>query len=154
MAWIARIAWPILVLVVLACAGDRNEEARQGGDEIAAGDTVATPAPIEPRVSNVMIGKRIGTGNRITEPTFEFVPQDTVYLSVAAEGAGEAGTLTAAWRSQDGKIVQQSTEPVPAAGEHAAFRWSAPKGLRAGTYKVVLFLDDDSVDTKVFVVRK
>ena len=39
-------------------------------------------------------------------------------------------------------------------GENTAFSLSQPKGFKPGTYKVVVLLDDDSVDTKVFVVKK
>jgi hypothetical protein len=101
-----------------------------------------------------MIGRRIGSGNRITEPTFEFAPQDTVYVSVGTEGAGEAGPLTPAWRSQGGEIMQKSSEPVPPAGENAQFSLTQPKGLKPGTYKVIVFLGDDSAETRVFAVKK
>jgi hypothetical protein len=100
-----------------------------------------------------MIGKQVGAGNMITEPTFQFSPKDTVHISVGTEGRGE-GALTAAWRSQSGEILQKSTEPVRTAGENTAFSLSQPKGFKPGTYKVVVFLDSDSVDTKVFVVGK
>ena len=61
--------------------------------------------------------------------------------------------LTAAWRYQSGEIVEQSTEQVRP-GANTAFSLAKPKGLKPGTYKVVLFLGDDSVDTKVFAVKK
>ncbi|HUQ14623.1 MAG TPA: hypothetical protein VM094_01110 [Gemmatimonadales bacterium] len=73
---------------------------------------------------------------------------------MATVGAGEGGILTAAWRSQSGEILQKSSEPVPPAGENTQFRLSQPKGLKPGTYKVIVFLGDDSVDTKVFAVKK
>jgi hypothetical protein len=60
----------------------------------------------------------------------------------------------AAWRSQTGEVVQQTTEFVRTGGENTAFQLTQPKGLKPGTYKVILFLGDDSVDTKVFVVKK
>jgi hypothetical protein len=117
-------------------------------------DSAKDAAPVELRVSNVMIGKRIGAGNHITEPTFQFAPQETVYVSVGTSGSKGADHLTAAWRFQTGEILQQSSEPIPKAGENAAFRMSKPKGFKVGTYKVVVFLGDDSVDAKVFVVKK
>jgi hypothetical protein len=100
-----------------------------------------------------MIGKRVGTGNMITEPTFQFSPLDTVHVSIATEGSG-AGQLTAAWRSQGGEILQKGSEFARTGGENTAFSLSQPKGLKPGTYKVVVLLNDDSVDTKVFVVKK
>ena len=84
----------------------------------------------------------------------QFTPQDTVYLSVATEGSVGASKVTAAWRSQGGEIVQQSSEPLQDAGGSVAFWLAQPKGLKPGTYKVVVFLGDDSVDAKVFVVKK
>ena len=151
MAHITRIGAQLAVVAALAGACSRSEESRPAGAEPGAADSAV---PTELRVSNVMIGRQIGPGNRITEPTFQFAPQDTVYVSVATEGAGGTGTLTAAWRSQTGEILQKSSEPVGPAGENTAFRLSQPKGLKPGTYKVILFLGDDSVETRVFAVRK
>jgi hypothetical protein len=138
-----------------ACGG--SDASRGAGAETGATDSAAMAAsagPTELRISNVMIGKRVGAGNRIIEPTFQFTPQETVYVSVGTEGGSGGGSLTAAWRFQDGKILLKSSEPVPAAGENTQFSLSQPKGLKQGTYKVVLFLNEDSVDTKVFVVKK
>jgi hypothetical protein len=112
---------------------------------------VAAPGGL--KVAGVMIGKRVGTGNLITEPTFQFSPTDTVHVSVATEGGGP-GQLTAAWRSQGGEILQKTSELAHTGGENTAFSLSRPKGFRPGTYKVVVLLDNDSVDTKVFVVKK
>jgi hypothetical protein len=153
-----RVGARLMVVAVLAGACSRSGESRPEGAETGATDSAALAASAsssaEHRVSNVMIGRRIGPGNRIAEPTFEFAPQDTVYVSVAIEGAGEAGTLTAAWRSQSGEILQKSSKPVPPAGQNAEFRLAQPEGLKPGTYKVIIFLGSDSMETKVFAVRK
>jgi len=158
MAHITQVGPPLVVIAALAGACGRSDESRHGGAEAGATDSAAAAAsaagPAERRVSNVMIGRRVGPSDRITEPTFQFAPEDTVHVSVATEGAGGAATLTAAWRSQSGEILQQSSEPARPAGENTAFHLSQPKGLKPGTYKVIVFLGDDSVDTKVFVVRK
>src|SRR5688572_9345002 len=136
-----------------ACAG--SEESRVGETGMTdSASSVAAGESTELRVSNVMIGRQIGPGNRITEPTFQFAPQDTVYVSVATEGTGGATDLTAAWRSQDGKILQKSSAPVPEEGENAEFRLSQAKGFKPGNYKVIVFLGGDSVETRVFAVRK
>jgi len=149
------VAFALVAQVTGACSGaeqQRSAGADGGGTDSAT--LAASTATTEPRVSNVMIGKRIGPGNRITEPTFEFTPRDTVHVSVALEGTGGSESLTAAWRSQSGQIVEQSVQTVPPKGENAVFDLSQPKGLKPGTYKVVLFLGGDSVDAKVFVVKK
>jgi len=141
----------IAAALVTACTGsDKAESAAVAKADSAA----AAPAkPKERRVSNVMIGKHIGTNNLVTEPTFQFTPQETVFVSVATEGAEGAGEMTAAWRSQNGEVVQKTTESIQP-GKNTLFQLSEAKGLKPGTYKVVLFLGDDSTDTKVFAVKK
>jgi len=154
MAHITRVGAQVAVVAVFAGACSGSEESRSAGGTDSAALAASAGSPAELHVSNVMIGRQIGPGNRITEPTFQFAPRDTVYVSVATEGAGEAGTLTAAWRSQSGEILQKSSEPVPPAGENTEFRLSQPKGLKPGTYKVIIFLGSDSVETRVFAVKK
>jgi hypothetical protein len=156
MTHIARVVAPLLVVAATAGGCGGSERSTVGG--AGAGDSATLAAsvakPTELRVSNVMIGRQIGPGNRITEPTFEFAPRDTVFVSVATEGADGAETLTAAWRSQSGEIIQKSSEPVPPAGENTRFSLAQPKGLKPGTYKVIVFLGGDSVETRVFAVKK
>ena len=154
MTHLAQVGAPLAMVAVLAggCGGsDKSRGAETGATSDSA---LAAKAAAGPRhISNVMIGKRIGSGNRLTEPTFQFAPQDTVYLSVATEGSTGADKITTAWRSQTGEVLQQPTEPIKA-GENTAFQLSQPKGLKPGTYKVIVFLGSDSADTKVFVVKK
>lgn len=141
-------------LLAVACSGaEDSRESEVGSARTDSAELAASSAPVGLKVASVMIGKRVGTGNLITEPTFQFSPSDTVHVSIATEGTG-AGQLTAAWRSQSGEILQKTTEFARTGGENTAFSLAQPKGLKPGTYKVVVLLDDDSVDTKVFVVKK
>ena len=142
----------IIAVLLGACSGSERSRAEETG----AGDSARSMAakPAKRQVSMVMIGKGLGSGNRVMEPTFQFAPQDTVYLSVATEGSDGAGTVTAAWRSQSGEILQQSSAPISPSGENTAFNLAQAKGLKPGTYKVVVFLGDDSVDAKVFAIKK
>lgn len=156
MAHIRQVG-PLLVMVAVlgvACSSDQSRPAGEGAgptDSAAAAAAARSTGPR--RVSSVMIGRRVGAHDRITDPTFQFTPLDTVHVSVGLEGATGPDSMTAAWRSQNGDIVQQSSERIRA-GDNTAFHLSQPKGLKPGTYKVVVFLGGDSVDTKVFVVQK
>ena len=143
--------WRVGVAAVVASACGRQDAARQEGTESAtAAEVTATRAAADaPGVAGVMIGRRLGGGSRIVEPTFEFAPTDTVFVSVSARGTG---TLTAAWRAPDGRVLRQASAPVAGSGENTAFSLDAPKGLKPGTYKVIVFLGGDSVDTKAFRV--
>jgi hypothetical protein len=141
-------------LLAVGCSGGDSRESEVGAARSDSSELAASAAaPEKLKVASVMIGKRVGTGNLVTEPTFQFSPGDTVHVSVATEGSG-AGQLTAAWRSQGGEILQKNSEFARTGGENTAFSLSQPKGLKPGTYKVVVFLDGDSADTKVFVVKK
>lgn len=156
MTHIGMAGAPLILAAALvgACTGSGKSESAA----VATGRTdsaAAAPAAKskERRVSNVMIGKHIGTNNLVTEPTFQFTPQETVFVSVATEGAEGPTEMTSAWRSQNGEVVQKTTESIQP-GKNTLFQLAQPKGLKPGTYKVVLFLGDDSVDTKVFAVKK
>ena len=137
--------------LVSGCGG--SDEAARAAAEKAAADSAAASASAPRKVSGVMIGSRIDSVGRVIEPTFQFAPKDTVYISVGTSGNEGSTGLTAAWRYQSGEIVDQSTAQIRP-GENTAFSLAKPKGLKPGTYKVILFLGDDSVDTKVFAVKK
>jgi hypothetical protein len=144
-------------VVIAALIGSCSESDRSRDEEsgrLADSAKALAAKPVARRVSMVMIGKGLGAGNRVAEPTLQFGPQDTVVLSVATEGSGGASKLTAAWRFQTGEIEQQTSEPVPTTDGSTIFSLAQPKGLKPGTHKVVVFLGDDSVDAKVFVVKK
>jgi hypothetical protein len=154
MAHISLVVAPTMIAALVSgCSGSEKSRSQETGLAVDSANQTAS-ASTQRRVSMVMIGKGTRSGNRITEPTFQFAPQDTVYLSVATEGSTGPDSLTAAWRSQDGKILKQSSQPVGGPGNNGAFSLSMPKGFKPGTYKVVLFLGSDSVDTKVFAVKK
>ena len=135
-----------------ACGG--SDDAARLAAQKAAADSASAAASAPRRVSGVMIGSRIDTVGRVIEPTFQFSPQETVFVSVGTSGNTGSDRLTAAWRFQTGEILQQSTESVRPGEANTAFHLARPKGLKPGTYKVVLFLGDDSADTKAFVVKK
>ena len=154
MSQITRTESALIAAVTLVggCGGS-DDAARMAAQKAAADSAAAASASAPRKVSGVMIGSRIDSIGRVIEPTFQFAPKDTVYISVGTSGNSGATRLTAAWRYQSGEIVGQSTEQIRP-GENTAFSLAKPKGLKPGTYKVVLFLGDDSVDTKVFAVKK
>ena len=154
MSQITRVESALITAAALAVGCGGSDEAARLAAQKAAADSVAAAEASAPRkVSGVMIGSRVDSIGRVTEPTFQFAPTETIYVSVATSGNTGSTSLTAAWRYQSGEILEQSTEQVRP-GANTAFSLAKPKGLKPGTYKVVLFLGDDSVDTKVFAVKK
>lgn len=148
-----RILWGTALVAAAACGGGNRSE----GIETATADTAAAPAPPSKdlEIAAVMIGKRIGQNNLITEPTFQFAPQDTVYVSVGTTGAPDSATLAAVWHFQTGKMVDSTARTIqPKGPENTEFHVANPKGWPVGTYKVTIYADGDSVDARTFAVRK
>jgi hypothetical protein len=158
----ARMLLPVTFATVslVACGGGGGGR----GSESAAVDTAARAADSAAhaattgalRVGNIMIGKRLGPENRIAEPTFQFAPADTVYVSVGVQGAPSAGQLSARWLAQTGKTLDSTAQPISAdsAAGNKEFHFAPAKGWQPGTYLVTLYLNDDSVDAKTFAVKK
>lgn len=149
----------VLVGAAVFAAGCGGQSDRSAGTESAAADSVAAPAPAPPadelQVAGVMIGKRIGENNLITEPTFQFAPQDTVYVSVGTTGKPDSAVLTAVWQFQTGSTVDSTSRTItPQGPENTEFHVARPKGWPVGTYKVTIYADGDSVDARTFAVRK
>jgi hypothetical protein len=148
-----RILWGTALVAAAACGGGNRSE----GIETATADTAAAPAPPSKdlEIAAVMIGKRIGQNNLITEPTFQFAPQDTVYVSVGTTGVPDSATLAAVWHFQSGKMVDSTARTIqPKGPENTEFHVANPKGWPVGTYKVTIYADGDSVDARTFAVRK
>ena len=156
----ARKLLPVTLATValVACGGGRDQGTESAAIDPAAraADSAAKAATTGAlRVANVMIGKRLGSENRIAEPTFQFAPAETVYVSVGIQGAPAEAQLSARWLAQTGKTLDSTTQPI-AAGDHGnkEFHLAQEKGWVPGTYLVTLFLNGDSVDARTFAVKK
>ena len=116
-----RILLPVTLagVALAACKGAGRDQ----GTETAAVDSVARAADSAAhaaatgaqRVANVMIGKRLGPQNRIAEPTFQFQPQDTVFVSMGIQGKPVEGKLSARWLAQGGRCSIRPSSRLPRA---------------------------------------
>ena len=132
-----------LALVVLSAAcRDRTPE--------ATGTTATTAV----RVTDVTLGRAIGGDKAITDRTETFNPNDTIYASVTTDGSANSAALRARWTFEDGQVVDESTNTIaPNNRERTEFHIAKPNGWPAGKYKLEVFLDNRSVETKDFEVR-
>ena len=157
MTHVARALAAVALVAAVACKG-RDTAPRDGGTETGTAGTAPaadTAGSKELKVAGVMIGKHIGENKLITEPTFQFAPADTVYVSVSTEGAPESADLLAKWRFQTGQVVDSSVQTIrPQGDENTEFHISNPKGWPVGTYNVTIYANGDSVDSKNFAVKK
>ncbi len=117
-------------------------------------DNTGTPSNTALRVTDVTLGRAVGGDKAITDRTETFRANDTIYASVATEGAARSATLRARWTFEDGQVVDESTQKIaPNNRERTEFHISKPNGWPAGKYKLEVFLDDRSAETKNFDVR-
>jgi hypothetical protein len=128
-----------LLMAAAACRGN------------AANNTAATAGV---RVTDVTLGRSVGGDKAVTDSTDTFKPNDTIYASIATEGSAPSATLRAKWSFEDGQLVDESTRTIaPSNRERTEFHISKPDGWPAGKYKVEVFLNDQSAQTKSFDVR-
>jgi hypothetical protein len=157
MTHVARALAVVALVAAVACKG-RDAAPPAEGTETGATGTAAVPDTAvskDLKVAGVMIGKRLGENKLIAEPTFQFGPKDTVYVSVSTEGQPESAELTAKWRFQTGQTVDSSSQTIkPTGPENTEFHVSNPKGWPVGTYNVTIYADGDSVESKNFAVKK
>ena len=138
--------------------GARAEQAQAAA--AAAATAAADSAKAEEasktiRVTNVMIGKRIGEGSRVTEPTFQFDPVDTVYVSIGTVGSPDTAAFQARWTNQKGEVVDSSAKTIqPKGRENTELHAARAKGWAPGAYRITIYADGDSIDSKTFAVRK
>jgi hypothetical protein len=142
-----------------ACTGKQErspeETAALDSANAAARDSTALANAKQLKVQSVMIGRRIGPTKLIIEPTFQFAPTDTVFLSVAAAGSPDSAALSAKVIGQNGKVVDSTAETIQPKGHAITALQVAPaKGWTPGTYRITLYNNGDSVDAKTFAVQK
>jgi hypothetical protein len=157
MTHVARALTAVALLAAVACKGRDAARPDPGTETGATGTAPAADTAVskELKVAGVMIGKRIGENKLITEPTFQFAPADTIYVSVSTEGMPESADLLAIWRFQTGQTVDSSSQSIkPQGKDNTEFHISNPKGWPVGTYNVTIYANGDSVDSKNFAVKK
>jgi len=152
---IAAVAAP---LALGACR--RSEEAPAPAPapapsaEVESPPSAQPPAPAPFRVTSVEVGNAIGADKRVTTPTATLSPNDTIYASVASDGAAQSVTLTARWTYEDGQVVQETQQTIAPSGPAASeFHIENPDGWPTGRYQVEILADGRSVGTREFEIR-
>jgi hypothetical protein len=147
-----------VLLVSCQGGGSRAEQAESAAADSAAAAAAAAKAEETSKtlkITHVMIGKRIGEGNRVTEPTFQFAPAETVYVSVGTVGSPDSVALKARWINQKGEAVDSSVKTIqPKGRENTALLAARARGWVPGAYRITVYADGDSVDSKTFAVAK
>ncbi|HET6637244.1 MAG TPA: hypothetical protein VFH82_00470 [Gemmatimonadota bacterium] len=152
-----RILCAILVstsLVIAACG--KKEAPAPAPAPVPAVEPAPAPVPAGVSVSSVTTGSAIGEGNKVTTATTNFMPADTMYVSVETIGGGTA-TLAAKWTyHKDGNVavVKEDSMKLETYGPATnQFHVSKPDGWPAGDYQVEITLDGQPAGTKTLTVK-
>ena len=160
MGHVVRVSLAVWVAVVAGCGGSDTSTAGKAAavarDSAAKADSARAEETSKTlKVTNVMIGKRIGQGSRVTEPTFQFDPVDTVYVSIGTVGSPDTAVFQGHWTNQKGEVVDSSSKTIqPKGRENTEIHASRSKGWAPGAYRITIYANGDSVDSKTFAVRK
>ena len=125
----------------------------EGREQAASGDVVIERVSDPLRIIDIEIGRAIGPDNRVTEPTEDFRPDDTIYASVVMLGTTESATLKAKWMQASGTLLDETVRTISPTGETVAeFHLVQPRGWEKGRYRVEILLDGVAVGEQEFQV--
>lgn len=143
-----RLATPALALLLTAVLG-----AGLTGCGRDAGEETAAPGADGVRFESAELGRAVGGDGSITDPTSDFGPNDTIYVSVETSGFADSTTLAARWTYEDGQEVDRTETTIAHSGtERTELHVSSPGGWPPGDYQVEILLDGRSVETLDFEV--
>ncbi|HMG13219.1 MAG TPA: hypothetical protein VK571_08595 [Gemmatimonadaceae bacterium] len=144
----------LLSAALLAC-GKKNDTTLT--DTTSLGTTTATVAmdttPV--RVSDIQVGKAIGTDKKISNQTTDFGVRDTIYVSVVTDGAAKDAALSTGL-TFNGKAAGSPIVSTisPAGGTTATeFHFAKKSAWPKGKYNVVVLLNGASGGTKEIEVK-
>lgn len=143
--------------LALSACGKKEEPAPPPPMEQAPAPTpppASAPAPAPVTVASVDLGTAVDADQKVTAPTGEFAPTDTIYAAVSTTGTAPNAVLNAKWTFQDGQTVNESSQTIaPNGNAVTSFHISKPDGWPAGNYKVEISLDGQQVASKDFTVK-
>jgi hypothetical protein len=113
------------------------------------------PAPVAFKVLSLELGSAIGPDKKVTAPKAVFGTNETIFVSVATEGASPGATLAARWTYGDAaQLVNEMSETIaPTGPANTEFHISKPTAWPTGKYRVEVTLDGSPAGSKEFEVR-
>jgi hypothetical protein len=154
-ARLGAFAAALLVMAATAACNKKNDNAVV--DTTALGTTTASvavdTAPI--RVSDIQVGKAIGSDKKVSDQTDSFGVRDTMYVAVITDGAARDAKIDAKWTYNDKQTIKSDSQTIsPTGGENVTeFHVTKASAWPKGKYKVEVILNGTSAGTKDFEVK-
>ena len=137
--------------VTIGIAACSKKDATPAADTAA---TTVTPAATPLRVTDIQLGKGVGSDKRIVTPTTTFGTRDTIYVSVTTEGSATDARLTATWMYGEQGVSEADEMLSPTGGTNVSeFHISKDTPWPAGSYKVDIKLNGAVVGTREFRIQ-
>jgi hypothetical protein len=126
-------------------------------DTTAMGTTTATvavdTAPLH--VSDIQVGKGVGSDKKVGDQTTTFGVRDTMYVSVITDGAAKDAKLSTKWTYNGTQVVNESSQTISPTGGTTATEFHVDKksAWPKGKYTVEVMLNGASAGTKELEVK-
>lgn len=152
---VGAFASALLLLGTLAACNKKNDTTLT--DTTSLGTTTATvavdTAPI--RVSDIQVGKAVGSDKKIGDQTTSFGVRDTMYVSVITDGAAKDAKITTKWTFNGKQVVKESSQTISPTGGTTATEFHVDKksAWPVGKYTVEVMLNGVSAGTKDLEVK-
>jgi hypothetical protein len=152
---VAALATALFLLGGLAACGKKDETTLT--DTTSLGTTTATVAidttPV--RVSDIQVGKAVGSDKKVGNQTTSFGVRDTMYVAVITDGAAKDAKITAKWTFNGKQVVKESSQTIsPTGGETVTeFHVDKKSAWPKGKYLVEVWLNGVSAGTKDLEVK-
>jgi len=127
-------------------------------DDTATTNTTIDTSAIAPaavvEVSDVDLGRAVGTDKKITDKTDTFKPTDKIFASVHTHGSAPTAKIAAKWMYENGTPVSENTETISPSGDaYTQFQISKASPWPTGKYTLHVLLDDREVKTVDFTIK-
>ena len=151
----ASVASALLLAAVFAACNKKDDA--MVTDTTSLGTTTTTmaldTAPI--RVSDIQVGKSVGTDKKVGDQMTSFGVRDTMYVAVITEGAAKDAKITTKWTYNGKQVVKELNERVSTTGGEAVTDFHVEKKTAwpKGKYQVEVLLNGVSAGTKDLEVK-
>ena len=145
------------LLLAAAIAACNKKDNTTVTDTTALGTTTATvavdTAPLH--VSDIQVGKGVGSDKKIGDQTTTFGVRDTMYVSVITDGAAKDAKLSTKWTYNGRQVVNESSQTISPTGGTTATEFHVDKksAWPKGKYTVEVMLNGASAGTKDLEVK-
>jgi hypothetical protein len=152
---VALLASAVFLAGALAACNKKNDTTLT--DTTSLGTTTATVAidttPV--RVSDIQVGKGVGSDKKVGNQTTSFGVRDTMYVAVITDGAAKDAKVTAKWTFNGKQVVKESSQTIsPTGGETVTeFHVDKKSAWPKGKYLVEVWLNGVSAGTKDLEVK-